>query len=220
MSSRSIGLSDALQAYLGEVSLREPPILARLREETAPMEMANMQVSPEQGQFMALMAKLIGARQALEIGVFTGYSALAMALALPEDGRLVACDTSPEWTAIGMRYWQEAGVSHKIDLHVRPALETLERLRAAGGDETFDIAFIDADKVGYRAYYEEALALLRPGGLVMLDNMFRAGRVLDPGGSDEDTRAIKAINAFLKTDERVDLSLVPISDGLTLARKR
>lgn len=219
MSSRSIGLSDALQAYLLEVSLREPPILARLRAETAPMEMANMQISPEQGQFMALMAKLIGARQALEIGVFTGYSALAMALALPEDGRLVACDTSPEWTAVGMRYWQEAGVSHKIDLHVRPALETLERLRAAGGDETFDIAFIDADKVSYRAYYEEALALLRPGGLVMLDNMFRAGRVLE-AEADDDTRAIKALNAFLKTDERIDLSLVPISDGLTLARKR
>lgn len=220
MSSRSIGLSEALQAYLLDVSLREPPLLARLRSETAPLEMANMQISPEQGQFMAVLAKLIGARHALEIGVFTGYSSLVMAQALPDDGKVVACDVSAEWTAIARRYWQEAGVAHKIDLHLRPAVETLAELRKAGRDGSFDIAFIDADKVGYREYYEGALALMRPGGLIMLDNMFRAGRVLDNDGVDEDTRAIHALNQFLKTDDRVDLSLVPISDGLTLARKR
>ena len=220
MSSRSIGLSEALQSYLLDVSLREPPLLARLRAETAPLELANMQISPEQGQFMALLAKLIGARQALEIGVFTGYSSLVMAQTLPEDGKVVACDVSEEWTAIAKRYWAEAGVDHKIDLHLRPAQQTLDALRKDGRDGSFDIAFIDADKVGYRGYYEGALALLRPGGLILLDNMFRAGRVLDPNGSDDDTRAIQALNVFLKTDERVDLSLVPISDGLTLARKR
>lgn len=220
MSSRSIGLSDALQAYLLEVSLREPPLLARLRAETAPMENANMQISPEQGQFMALLAKLIGARRALEVGVFTGYSSLKMAQALPEDGTLIACDVNPDWTAIARRYWDEAGVAHKITLHLRPALETLAELRQAGQDGSFDIAFIDADKVNILAYYEQALALLRPGGLVMLDNVFRRGLVATPEQADDDTHSIRALNAFLHTDERVDLSMVPISDGLTLARKR
>ena len=220
MSSRSIGLSDVLQAYLLEVSLREPPLLAQLRAETAPMEMANMQISPEQGQFMALMAKLIGARQALEIGVFTGYSSLMMAQALPDDGRVVACDVSEEWTAIARRYWEKAGIAHKIELHLRPALETLAALRDGGRDGTFDIAFIDADKVNIRAYYEQALALVKPGGLVMIDNVFRRGLAARPEEADEDAHTIRALNAFIHTDERVDLSMLPISDGLTLARKR
>ena len=220
MSSRSIGLSTALQDYLLDVSLRELPLLARLRGETAPMELANMQISPEQGQFMALMARLVGARQALEIGVFTGYSALIMALALPEDGRVVACDVNPEWTAIAKRYWAEAGVDHKIDLHLRPALETLAELRSEGRDGSFDIAFIDADKVNTRAYYDQALALLRPGGLVMIDNVLRRGLVATPDQADDDTHAMRAFNAYVHKDERVDLSMVPISDGLTLARKR
>ena len=220
MSSRSIGLNEALQSYLLDVSLREPPLLARLRAETAPMELANMQISPEQGQFMALLAKLIGARQALEIGVFTGYSSLMMAQTLPEDGKVVACDVNPEWTAIAKRYWAEAGVDHKIDLHLRPALETLAELRQGGRDGSFDIAFIDADQGNTRAYYEHALALLRPGGLVMIDNVFRRGLVATPDQGDEDTHTMRTFNAFVHTDERVDLSMVPISDGLTLARKR
>ena len=221
MSPRTIGLSDALQAYLLDVSLREPPLLARLRAETAAtIEDARMQISPEQGQMMALLARLIGARRVLEVGTFTGYSALVTALALPEDGQLIACDVSAEWTAVARRYWEEAGVAGKIALHVRPALETLAELRAAGGDGSFDLAFIDADKVNYRPYYEEALALARQGGLIMIDNMLSGGRVLDPESAGENTKAIHALNLFLRNDDRVDLSLVPIGDGLTLARKR
>ncbi len=184
------------------------------------MEQANMQVGPEQGQFMALLVELIGARNALEVGTFTGYSALAVALALPEDGRLVACDVSEEWTAIGRRYWEEAGVAHKIDLRLAPALETLDALLAEGRAGTFDFAFIDADKEGYDAYYERALELTRAGGLVVLDNTLWRGDVADPTISDVDTDAIRAINTKLAGDERVTLSLLPVGDGLTLARKR
>ena len=184
------------------------------------MEQANMQVGPEQGQFMALLVELMGARNALEVGTFTGYSALAVALALPEDGRLVACDVSEEWTAIGRRYWEEAGVAHKIDLRLAPAVETLDALLAEGRAGTFDFVFIDADKEGYDAYYERALELTRAGGLVVLDNTLWRGDVADPTISDVDTDAIRAINAKLAVDERVTLSLLPVGDGLTLARKR
>jgi len=194
--------------------------MRRLREETASMEQANMQIGPEQGQFMALLVELIGARSVLEVGTFTGYSALAMAAALPENGALVACDVSEEWTAIGRRYWEEAGVAHKIELRLAPALETLDALLAEGRAGTFDFAFIDADKEGYDAYYERALELVRLGGLIALDNTLWEGKVVDPAATDVDTEAIRAINAKLALDERVTLSLIPVGDGLTLARKR
>jgi len=194
--------------------------MQRLREETASMEQANMQIGPEQGQFMALLVELIGARSVLEVGTFTGYSALAMAVALPENGALVACDVSEEWTAIGRRYWEEAGVAHKIDLRLAPALETLDALLAEGRAGTFDFAFIDADKEGYDVYYERALELVRLGGLIALDNTLWEGKVADPTATDIDTEAIRAINTKLSLDERVTLSLIPVGDGLTLARKR
>ena len=179
-----------------------------------------MQIGPEQGQFMTLLVELIGARNALEVGTFTGYSALAVALGLPDDGCLVACDVSEEWTAIGRRYWEEAGVAHKIDLRLAPALETLDGLLAEGRAGTFDFAFIDAEKEAYDVYYERALELIRSGGLVALDNTLWEGKVVDPGVADVDTEAIRAINAKLVGDERVTLSLLPVGDGLTLARKR
>ena len=220
MTRRTNHLPEDLYAYLLEVSLREPPVMRRLREETASLEQANMQIAPEQGQFMALLVELMGARNALEVGTFTGYSALAVALALPEGGRLVACDISEEWTIIGRRYWEEAGVDHKIDLRLAPALETLDALLAEGRAGTFDFAFIDADKEGYDGYYERALELIRSGGLVALDNTLWEGKVVDPAVTDVDTEAIRAINAKLAGDERVTLSLLPVGDGLTLARKR
>jgi predicted O-methyltransferase YrrM len=220
MSRRSISLTDSLYEYLLSVSLREPDLLRRLREETAADPSARMQVSPEQGQFMALLARLMGARRYLEIGVYTGYSSLALALALPEDGRILACDVSERWTAIARRYWAAAGVAHKIELRLAPALETLERARAEGAAGTFDFAFIDADKENYVAYYERVLGLLRPGGLLVVDNTLWSGRVADPEDAEADTVAMRHFNEHLHLDERVDLSLVPIGDGLTLARKR
>jgi O-methyltransferase len=220
MTRRTSHLSEELYAYLLDISLRELPVMRRLREETASMEQANMQIGPEQGQFMALLIELIGARSVLEVGTFTGYSALAMAVALPENGALVACDVSEEWTAIGRRYWEEAGVAHKIELRLAPALETLDALLAEGRAGTFDFAFIDADKEGYDAYYERALELVRLGGLIALDNTLWEGKVADPAATDVDTEAIRAINAKLALDERVTLSLITVGDGLTLARKR
>jgi predicted O-methyltransferase YrrM len=220
MSRRSISLTDSLYDYLLSVSLREPDVLRRLREETAKYPAARMQISPEQGQFMALLARLMGARRCLEIGVFTGYSSLALALALPEDGRILACDVSERWTAVARRYWAEAGVSHKIELKLAAALETLERLAGPSATGTFDFAFIDADKENYVGYYERVLELLRPGGLIVVDNTLWSGRVADPENAEADTVAMRHFNEHLHRDERVDLSLVPIGDGLTLARKR
>ena len=219
MSRRSVQLTDALETYMRTVSLREPDVLRRLREETATMRHAGMQISPEQGQFMALLARLIGARRYLEIGTFTGYSALTIALALPEDGRVVACDVSCEWTAIGQRYWREAGVEHKIELRLAPALQTLDALIKARGP-AFDFAFIDADKENYDGYYERALKLVRRGGIIAIDNVLWSGAVADPGRNDADTAAIKALNRKLAQDERIDLSLLPLGDGLTLAIPR
>src|SRR5690242_13353060 len=213
---RSIQLTEKLEAYLQAVSLREPDVLRRLREETAPMELAGMQISPEQGQFMALLVRLIGARQYLEIGTFTGYSALAVALALPKDGKVVACDVSKEWTALGQRYWREAGVAEKIELRLAPALETLDALIAAKA-AAFDFAFIDADKKNYDGYYERALKLVRRGGIIAIDNVLWNGSVINPAKKDADTEAIRALNKKLLKDERIDLSLLPIGDGLTLA---
>ena len=220
MSRQTLNLSDELYDYVLSVSLREPPLLARLREETAALPNSNMQISTEQGQFMALLAELLGARQVIEIGTFTGYSALAVARALPEDGRIIACDIDEETTAIARRYWEEAGVAEKIDLRLGPAVETIERLLADGKAGTFDFAFIDADKENYDAYFEGVLTLLRQGGLVLIDNVLWSGAVADLERQDKDTSAIRALNAKLHGDERVSLSLLPISDGLTLVRKR
>ena len=220
MSNRSISLTDSLYDYLLEVSLREPDLLRRLREETAAHPLARMQISPEQGQFMALLARLLGVRRCLEIGVFTGYSSLALALALPDDGRIVACDVNERWTAIARRYWAAAGVAHKIDLRMAPALDTLRQLLAAGEAGSYDCVFIDADKENYVGYYERALELLRPGGLVLVDNTLWSGRVADPENAEPDTLALRHFNEHLHGDDRIDLSLVPIGDGLTLARKR
>jgi len=219
MSSRTVNLDERLYRYLLGISLREPAIMARLREETAGMEYAGMQISPDQGQFMALLVKLIGARRCLEVGVFTGYSALAVARALPPDGRIVACDVSEEWTKVARRYWLEARVADRIELRLGPALETLDTLLQQGESACFDFAFVDADKREYLDYYERVLRLLRPGGLLAVDNVLWGGSVADSGKQDEETIAIRDFNAFVLRDERVDLSLVPIGDGLTLVRK-
>jgi caffeoyl-CoA O-methyltransferase len=219
MSRRSLNVDDALYAYILQTSIREHPAQTALRAATAAHPHASMQISPEQGQFMALLVRLIGARRALEIGVFTGYSALAVALALPEDGRLLACDISRDYTRVGQPYWQQAGVAHKIELRLAPAIETLDAQLAGGSAGLFDFAFIDADKSGYDAYYERCLRLLRPGGLLAIDNTLWGGSVARPA-QDADTAALQRLNAKLHRDERVDLSLLPIGDGLTLARKR
>ena len=220
MSRQTLNLTDRLYDYLLDVSLREPPLLARLREETAKVPMAEMQISPEQGQFMALLVELIGARRTLEVGTFTGYSALAVALALAPEGRVITCDINEEMTAIARRYWAEAGVAGKIDLRLAPAVDTLDGLLADGQAGQFDFAFIDADKTNYLAYYERTLGLLRSGGLIAVDNVLWNGAVADPERQDDDTSAIRAFNEALHADERVSLSLLPIGDGLTLARKR
>jgi caffeoyl-CoA O-methyltransferase len=195
-------------------------LLVQLRAETSQLAQASMQIGPEQGQFMALLAKLIGARRCLEIGVFTGYSSLVVALALPNDGKIVACDVSEEWTAIARRYWTLAGVDHKIDLRLRRATRTLDELIEAGESGSYDYAFIDADKTSYDAYYERVLTLLRPGGLILIDNVLWSGKVADPAVNDADTVALRELNAKVHRDERVDASLVGIGDGLLLARKR
>jgi predicted O-methyltransferase YrrM len=220
MSNRSITLTDELYDYLLAVSLREPPLLRRLREETAADPAARMQISPEQGQFMALVLKLIGARRCVEVGVFTGYSSLCTALALPDDGHIVACDVSEKWTSIARRYWREAGVERKVELRLAPALQTLDALLAAGDAGRFDFAFVDADKENYAGYYERLLELLRPNGLLMFDNTLWSGKVADPRHTDVDTVALRALNEQLHRDERIDVSLTPIGDGLTLVRKR
>lgn len=220
MSNRTITLTDELQAYLLANSLREPELLRRLRRETATLPEAQMQIAPEQGQFMSLLVRLSGARKTIEIGTFTGYSALCVAQALPPDGRVVCCDISEQYTAIARRYWQEAGLAERIELHVAPARETLGRLLSAGEASSFDFGFIDADKESYDHYYEAVLDLLRPGGLVAIDNVLWNGAVADPARTDKDTIAIRALNAKIAGDERVDCSLVPIGDGLMLARKR
>ena len=219
MTRRSLNVDDVLYQYLIDHSVREHPAQAALREATRAHPHVGMQISPDQGQFMALLVRLMGARQAIEIGVFTGYSALTVAMALPDDGRLLACDISDEYTRIGRPFWQQAGVAHKIDLRLAPALETLDAQLAAGAAGRYDFAFIDADKTGYDAYYERCLKLLRPGGLVAIDNTLWSGAVARPSG-DADTLALQRLNLKLHGDERIDLSMLHIGDGLTLARKR
>ena len=220
MSNKFLPLNDRLYEYLQAVSLREPDILRRLREETSALPDARMQISPEQGQFMALLAQLMNAEKTLEVGVFTGYSALCVALALPANGRVVACDISEEWTQIAQRYWAAAGVAEKITLRLAPANETLDELLADGQAGTFDFAFIDADKSNYEGYYGRALKLVRTGGLIAVDNVLWSGRVADATEQERDTVSLRAFNRKLHQDDRVVLSLVPIADGLTLALKR
>lgn len=220
MAPTDLPVTPDLAEYIRDVTLREPDVLRRLREETASHPMVSMQISPEQGQFMALLVALLNARRTLEIGVFTGYSSLAVALALPEDGRIVACDVSDEYTSIARRYWREAEVERKIDLRLRPAIQTLDDLIALGQGGGFDFAFIDADKANYANYYERCLTLIRPGGLIAVDNVLWSGKVTDPSVDDEDTRAIRAFNLKLKNDDRIWLSMLPIRDGVTLACKK
>jgi predicted O-methyltransferase YrrM len=217
--SSQIYLNELLHHYLQSVSLREPAILQQLREETATMEMARMQISPEQGQFMAFLLRLTGAKRYLEVGTFTGYSALVSALAMPEDATIIALDINQEWTAVAQRYWEQAGVAGRIELMLGSAAETMSRL-IRDGEEAFDAIFVDADKTGYPAYIQYGYELLRPGGFLMLDNVLWDGAVADPAIDDEDTVALRRVNEAMLADERFDISLVPIGDGLTLARKR
>lgn len=220
MGKKTLELTDELYDYLLAVSLRDNQLQKQLREETDKLEWGMMQISADQAQFMFLLLKLINAKRVIEIGTFTGYSALVMANALPNDGKIVACDVHEEWTNIGKNYWAQANVAHKIDLRLGPALDTLELLMNEGQNSSFDAAFIDADKQNMLKYYEYCLQLLKPGGLIMIDNVLWGGSVIDPDKNDEDTEAIRATNRFVFQDERVDISLVPIGDGLTLARKR
>jgi len=219
MSNKILPLNNFLYEYILSVSLREPEVLARLRAETLQQPMSMMLSAPEQGQFLALLAQLIGARKCLEVGVYTGYSTLWVALALPHDGSVLACDVSEKWTAIARRYWEEAGVAERIDLQLAPALETLDRLLAADQAGSFDFAFIDADKENYPDYYERTLQLLRPGGLMVIDNTLWSGAVADTSRQDPETCAIRALNELVHADDRVQMSLLPVADGLTLARK-
>lgn len=220
MSNRTLTLTDGLYDYLLAHSVQEPESLQALRQETAQHPMAQMQIAPEQGQFMALLIQLMGAKKALEVGVFTGYSALWVALALPPEGRLIACDVNRDYTAIAQRYWEQAGVAQKIDLRLAPATETLAHLIAEGQQDSVDFAFIDADKSNYAVYYEQVLQLVRPGGLIAIDNVLWSGRVADPNITDNRTQVLRRLNAALAADPRIRLSLVPIGDGLTLALKR
>jgi predicted O-methyltransferase YrrM len=220
MTARTLNLDDSLYQYLLDVSLRETPLLKRLRDETQALPMARWQVAPEQGQFLALLVKLTGARRLLEIGTFTGYSALCMAAALPDDGSMICCDIPGDYNATARRYWREAGLAERIDLRLAPALETLAELERQGQGGQFDLVFIDADKANYPTYLEHALRLLRVGGLAVFDNTLWSGRVLEERPLSADTRAIQALNRALKDDSRLDLSMLPLGDGLTLCRKR
>lgn len=217
--SRHFAFDEKAYEYVLNTSVREPDVARRLRDETQKLPMAQMQIGPDQGQFMQLLVKLIGAKKTLEVGVFTGYSSLWVAMGLPTDGRIVACDVSEEYTAIARRYWKEAGVDQKIDLILSPAVETLNGLLANGKADTFDFAFIDADKGNYDNYYERALKLIRPGGLIAIDNTIWSGRVADPNEIDADTVALRKLNEKLHRDERVSLSMLTVGDGLTLAMK-
>ena len=220
MSNASLGLPPDLQAYLVEHGVREPDILKRLREETALLPQHDMQIAPEQGAFMAMLVSLIGARRCIELGTFTGYSSLAVALALPADGRIVCCDVSEEWTSVARRYWSEAGVAERVELRLGPALETLDELIAGGASGTFDFAFIDASKREYPDYHERILRLLRQGGLALYDNVLWEGGVIDESMADEDTVGVRRLNDRLIGDERVSISMIPVADGLTLVQKR
>ena len=220
MSTRTIQVTDQVHEYMLGVSLREPKVLQQLREETANLAEGGMQLSPEQGQFMRFLVRMLGAKRTLEVGVFTGYSSLSVAFGLPDDGQIVACDVSEQYTSIARRYWQAAGMDHKIQLHLGPAVHTLDNLIQAGHLNSFDFAFIDADKENYARYYEQCLQLVRRGGVIGIDNTLWGGTLVDEGQQDDSTNAIRALNKKLHADDRVELSMVPIGDGFTLARKR
>ena len=217
---RAVTMTDTLYRYLVDHSLRDHPVLAELRAETAKLPQAVMQIGADQGQFMALLVKLTGAKRCIEVGVFKGYSSLAVALALPADGTIIALDVSEEWTAIARRHWEKAGVDKKIDLRLGPALGTLDTLISLRQTNRYDMAFIDADKGHYLAYYERCLELVRKGGLIVVDNTLWSGDVADPSNTKPDTVALRAFNDALHHDERIDLALLPVGDGVTLARKR
>ena len=219
MSSATIMLDKQLRDYLLNVSVRESEVLYALRKETENMEYSQMQISPEQGSFMAFLVGLINGKRTLDIGVFTGYSALVVASSLPENGYVTACDINTEWTDIAKKYWELANVENKIDLRIAPALETLDGLLSDGCRDRYDFSFIDADKINYQHYYERSLMLIRPGGLIAIDNVLWSGRIIDNQSEDPDTEAIKEFNKNLYQDERVSISMVPIGDGLTLVRK-
>jgi len=220
MSPKTISLTESVSKYLLDVTVNEPPVLRDLREETQKMRGANMQIAPEQGQFMRLLVEILGAKRCLEVGVYTGYSSISVALALPADGLLIACDVNPETSNIAKRYWEEAGILRKMQLELRPASETLSRLIDLQQEGSFDFAFIDADKESYDIYYELCLTLIRRGGLIAIDNALWDGRVADPSAKDSSTIAIREINAKVAADSRVSSSLIPIGDGLLLARKK
>ena len=219
MSTHTIDIVDRLYAYMLDISLREPDVLRRLRDETAKHPMAIMQISPEQGQLMQMLVRMLDAKNCIEVGVFTGYSSLVVVLALPADGRIVACDISEDYTAVGEPFWKDDGVRGKIDLRIAPATETLDAMITAGETGDYDFAFIDADKPGYPEYFERCLSLLRVGGVIAVDNIFMDGNAADPDTTSENAQAMRKFNAMLKDDTRVELSLIPIGDGLTLARK-
>jgi predicted O-methyltransferase YrrM len=219
MSNRTLNLTDKLYQYILNVSVKETAVQKTLRTATQGMQQSQMQIAPEQGQFMAFLVKLIGARKCLEVGVFTGYSALSVAQALPADGKVIACDVNQEWTDMARTYWRSAGVENKIDLRIAPALETLQQLLDQGEQSSFDFAFIDADKTNYDRYYELSLRLLRSGGLIVIDNTLWGGDVADIRVQDEDTCAIRELNKKILHDRRVDMTLLPVADGLTLVRK-
>ncbi len=219
-SDKFTALNETLYNYLVQYSVREAPLFSRLRDETSQLDMSIMQISPEQGQFLSFLVKLLNVQRAIEVGVFTGYSSLAVAMSLPEDGQLIACDINKEWTDIAQRYWLEAGVEKKIQLQLDSAVTTLQALIDSGQQNQFDYAFIDADKTNYKNYYELCLTLVRPGGLILIDNVLWGGAVIDDSDQSEDTRAIRELNEFILNDPRVDLSMLPIADGLTLVRPR
>lgn len=219
MSNMTLGISNALNDYIQDVTVNESDVLKALRAETSKLSMSMMQISPEQGQFMSLLVKLTQAKRIIEVGVFTGYSSICMATALPDDGQIIACDTSEDWTNIAKKYWKQAGIESKIDLKLAPASETLTQLIENGQDGQFDIAFIDADKENYLSYYEQCLQLIRTGGLILMDNTLWSGAVADPSVNDECTYAIRELNTFIAQDKRVMSSLLTISDGLTLVYK-
>ena len=220
MSRAMFGLPAEIRTYIQSVSLRESPLQERLRAETAKLPMGGMQISPEQGQLMALLARLIDARLYVEVGTFTGYSALSVVQAMPADGRAICCDVSEEWTSVARRYWKEAGIAGRIELRLAPAVGTLDALLADGYEGKVDLAFVDADKTGYAAYVERIARLLRPNGLLLIDNVLWGGKVADPSVANEDTVALRELNLRLKDDPRFDISMLPVGDGLTLARKR
>ena len=220
MSSSTIGLSNELRKYMLDVSFRDDDILRQLRKETLTLKEAQMQISPEQGSLLSILTKILNAKKTLDIGVFTGYSSLVVAREIPNDGLIVACDTSIEWTSIAKKYWKLAGVDNKVDLHLAPAIETLEKLIEDGQGSTYDFSFIDADKINYQSYYEYSLTLVKPGGIIAVDNVLWSGQVIDESDSEPATRAIRSFNEKLFQDDRVSISMVPVGDGLTLAYKK